>query len=591
MGILCLNCCQTNKTNNSIQEALSNTDYSERNKDSNRELKANMNEVTKINKNTNDNSDDEFKDYNSSDHIKPFIKSTNDFKTYQIDDQIPIKSQFFVNQNMSNPAESYERVAYLGEGGFSQVLKVKHKQTGGLRAMKVIKKNTHKKEDETSIYDEVNILKTLDHPNIMKIYEFFQDNVNWYLITEYCEYGNLFENFKDIDNKTNPFFTEGVICCIMKQLFSAITFLHAQNIIHGDLKLENILIDNFNLINKFSSKSKVNSTIVDIKLIDFGSSRFFRKKYIVSDTINGTINYVAPEAIHGVLDKKNDIWSCGIIMYLLLSGDFPFFGESDEHTLELIEKGAYQIDTNNAFKNISIEAKDLIKQLLVLDHSKRIDAKTALKHKWFKLKLEVDEIDKNYKVEIMNNIKHFKTEHKFQEAVFTYITHNLIAKDEIEILRKVFQQLDEDGNGRISKEELQKGFKHIIGSVLGDLEIQTLMKNIDNDNNGFIEYEEFLKAALGNNSLLTNENLLQAFNKFDIDKNGTISTDEIRNIIGGDKGIDDENFKAFLTEIDLKEGDTMGLDQFRYLMKKVQRSHTCHNLERVSKTKVTSYKN
>jgi calcium-dependent protein kinase len=495
-------------------------------------------------------------------------------------DTIKIKAKNFLVKNSTNPGDSYERISFLGEGGFSKVLKVQSKVTKEMRAMKIIKKQGVNLDlKDANIFDEINILKTLDHPNIIKIYEFFEDERNFYLITEFCEFGDLFENLINADDELNPFFTESISCFIMKQLLSAITYLHDQNIIHGDLKLENILVDN-KINNQINSN---NSKGVEIKIIDFGCSKFFNKKIVSSDNINGTVNYIAPEALQGIINKKNDIWSCGVIMYILLSGEMPFQGKSDDETINSIESGEVKFKSS-VFNNVSAEAKDLIKQLLTFDYNKRIDANHALKHKWFKIKLlQEKEVDKSYKFNIMSNLKNFKAEHKFQQAVYTYITHNLVAKEEIEGLRKIFKQLDADGNGKISKDELQRGFQESIGSILGELEMKALMKSIDQDNNGYIEYEEFIQAALGSKALLTHDNLIQAFNVFDIDKSGDITTEEFRKIIGGEEGVDDGEFQAFLKQIDLKSGESMTFEKFKSLMKKMN--------VKSSKTTILSKKN
>jgi len=564
MGIICFSCCDKVHTDKNHNETNPNdTPRSAGSKDRLIDLK-----------NRKKQNEEDFKNYSSPDIIKAGISTNLSLSKMSIADKdFTVKPENFISQNTNNPADSYEKISFLGEGGFSQVFKVRHKITSDYRAMKVIKRQSlNSCMNETSIFDEINILKTLDHPNIIKIYEFFQDLRNFYLITEYCEHGDLADNLVDDNNKLNVFLTESVVCDIMKQLLSAIIYLHSQNVIHGDLKLENILVSN----KSNSSKDLNYHRNMEIKLIDFGCSRFFKKDNALTDQINGTINYIAPEALQGNLDKKNDIWSCGIIMYILLSGEFPFIGKSDTETIDLIEKGDYCFKPNS-FNKISNDAKDLIKLLMTFDYKTRIDAKTALKHKWFKNKLEINLIKKEYLVEAMNNIKNFRNEHKFQQAVYTYITHNLIAKEDIENLRKIFKQLDLDGNGRISKDELQKGFKDSRGSILGELEIQNLMKSIDNDNNGYIEYEEFLKAALGNSNLLTNENLIQAFNVFDKDKSGDISADEIRSIIGGETGIEDEAFNNFLNEIGLRNGECMNFEKFKnLLLNKLRRRHSSY---------------
>ena len=217
-------------------------------------------------------------------------------------------------------------------------MKVRHTITGELRAMKIIKRSENSGFNESSIFAEIKILKSLDHPNIIKIYEFFQDKDNFYLITELCEGGDLFTLLTD--HEINTFFTERIIRSIMRQVFSALYYLHSLNIIHGDIKLDNILVESQNL----QSFTNGSSTDLDIKLIDFGCSRKMTTEFKISEFLEGTISYIAPEIIQsGKIHKKNDIWSCGVMIFIILAGYPPFNGKTDNETFELIKLGNYTI--------------------------------------------------------------------------------------------------------------------------------------------------------------------------------------------------------------------------------------------------------
>ena len=475
--------------------------------------------------------------------------------------EIRIKPKIFINENTNLPTDLYEKVLIAGEGSFGQVLKVRHTKTGEYRAMKIIKKSAIDIGiTKDAILDEINILKSLDHPNIIKVHEFFQDQRNFYLISEYCESGDLFTKLNS-KNLTNGYFNEKITCNIMRQLLSALSFLNSKGIIHGDLKLENMLIYNEDY-NKTSGGLNL-----EIKLIDFGCSKIFTKERNHNELI-GTAYYMAPEVVKGDYNEKCDLWSCGVIMYILLSGNAPFPGKSETEILNKISIGEFSFK-HKIFNNVSAEAKDLITQLLTYDPLKRIDARKALRHKFFSYQSDINIIDMNYRFEVMTNLRNFKVEYKFQQAVITFITHNLIAKEEIQNLRKVFRLLDNNNDGRISKLELQKGFKDIIGEVLGELEITNIMKNIDCDGNGYIEYEEFLRATLDKNKLLTEDNLKMAFELFDINKKGEISADDIKSTILGEKSIPDEVFEELLAQIDMKTEETLKFHDFKEIMENI----------------------
>jgi len=471
--------------------------------------------------------------------------------------EIKIQSNMFIRENSKEPGEYYQKISLVGIGGFGSVMKVLHTLTGEYRAMKIIKRSESTLEG--SILDEIKILKTLDHPNIIKIYEFFQDEKNLYLITEYCDGGDLF-TLLTRGGQLNSFFTERIIRSIMRQVFSALVYLHSKNIIHGDIKLENILVDSENL----SSFTKGNSTSLEIKLIDFGCSRKMTTEFKLTELLEGTIYYIAPEVIeYGKIHKKNDLWSCGVLLYILMTGNPPFNGKDDEETYNLIKNGKFTIP-KNFYDTASKEVIDLIYQLLEPDMDIRIDAKLALRHKWFKFQTKL-QVDLNLKSKVLSNLKNLKTEYKFQQAVQTFIAHNCISKEELKNIRKIFKYLDANGDGRISKEELKKGFKDSKDSItMGDLDLNIIMTIIDHDNSSFIEYEEFLQASIDKKKLLSEENLKQAFSNFDLDGNGNISADEIRSIIG--KDIPEEVFVEVLNEVGLSIDSQLNFEDFNKIM-------------------------
>jgi calcium-dependent protein kinase len=497
--------------------------------------------------------------------------------------ELKIKPSTFIRESTDQPADVYQMIEYINQGSYGKVVKVKPFYINEERAMKIIKKtNRFFGVKENDIYNEIKILKSLDHPNIIKIHEFFSDAINFYIITEYCEEGDLHMKLSKVS-----YFREGVVLNIMKQILSTISYLHSKGIIHGDLKLENILIDSSRYVNKISEEfSSLNSTDIiintinsyrahhsdeyfDIKLIDFGCSKFFRKDEKHSSFI-GTAYYIAPEVFKNEYDEKSDIWSCGVIMHMLLTGRIPFEGSDDEEILENIQKGQITLEYVQA-KGISKKATDLVKLLLNFDSKSRPSAKQILKHPWLQSSAN-DEgyiIDLTYSKTVLNNLKSFNAEQKFQQAVVTYITHNLVKKAEVLNLRRIYKMMDKDQDGRISKAELKNAFREIHGTVLADIEVDNIFRSIDHDNNGYIEYEEFLRATVDRNLLLSEWNLRHAYDLFDLDKSGSISVEEVKIIIGGGKNIPDNIITDLLAEIDKKNDEEITYQEFKEIMNKI----------------------
>lgn len=224
-----------------------------------------------------------------------------------------------VTQKKGKITKDYQVLNLLGKGGFGEVKKVIHRLTGDIRAMKIIKRDSVDETYLNNLNNEIKILKILDHPNIVNLYEIYQDNKNIYLITEYLEGGELF----DLILKTKHF-NENIAAKIMKQVLSAVAYCHNKNIVHRDLKPENLLLcqkDSF-----------------EIKVIDFGLSRtFVPDKNMYSKM--GTPFYIAPEVLKKKYNEKCDIWSCGVILYILLSGNPPFNGKNDQAIFDSIALG------------------------------------------------------------------------------------------------------------------------------------------------------------------------------------------------------------------------------------------------------------
>ena len=326
--------------------------------------------------------------------------------------------------------------------------------------------------------------------------------------------------------------------------------------------------ENYNLNNNSQLKKTLtfNSLKIknfEIKLIDFGCAKIFSKYKKNFGEIIGTLIYCSPEVLKNNYNKECDIWSCGIIMYALLSGHFPFYAKTEEEIKKKILSGKFEFNPKY-FSNISEKAKDLITKCLIYDKYKRISAQEALEHEFFMDDINPHNIFEDHidSKNILLNLKNYSKHSKIYQTGLTYLSHNFSDKKELNKLKKIFYKIDLNLDGKLSKEELSYAFKEA-GIEMDKKQLDKMMDSIDFDGNGFIEYEEFIRVGLPKSKLFTETNLKIAFDMFDLDKNGTISLDEFKTILGINKIKDEKVNKELLKEIPIKENEEMTFEQFK----------------------------
>ena len=663
--------------------------------------------------------------------------------------QLPISNRNVIRKQSGNPLDDYKIIKKLGKGTYGTVYKVMNKKTGIIRAMKVIPKNFVNDEyTDEDIIQEVNILKKLEHPHIIKLFEFYIFKQNIFLINEFCTDGDLHDKLSQIN-----VFPEFIVKILMIQIFNAVMYLKQNCVIHGDLKLENIMIDsylkkdelprpkgtkcnfiqslledekeinsmlkekqikranssnyskkeiknknqinenisrnkefnndnlksldkliqtkrkgtnhkktslfisgskeikdkssfsflnqddddkiekncsfnynsdnndieNLNSIksdeinyyendfmknqfedskniqndkpnihyiiehsnngqistkefdfNKHISKLKKTLTInsmklknFELKLIDFGCAKIFSKHNENFKDIIGTLVYCSPEVLQNNYSSQCDIWSCGVIMYVLLSGHFPFYGKNDEEIEKKILSGKFSFN-EKYFRNVSEKAKDLIRKCLIYDKNKRITIEEVLKHEFFADDINpnnifLDEIDNKH---ILLSLKNFSHQSKIYQTVLTFLSYNFADKVELNKLKKIFFRMDINLDGKLTKDELTIAFKEA-GMEIQDDELTQLIKSVDFNGNGSIEYEEFIRVTIPKEPLFSEENLKHAFDMFDLDKTGIITLNNFKKILGIEKVKDKKVYEELLNEIPLHKNEEMNFDEFK----------------------------
>ena len=470
------------------------------------------------------NFNDEDEDINNSNNEKINISNqvNNEFKKVETE-SLKMK-KYLTKADRGTIEDNYKIISKLGKGSFGSVFKVQNIKTNEIRALKVIKKTSIiYQDDDHKFLKEIEILIKLEHPNIIKIYEYYTDDINFYLITDYISNGELYNYVYKAKS-----FNERQTQYIMKQVLCAVNYLHLNNIAHRDIKLENILVEQ-----EITSNDE---QLLNVKLIDFGTSNYVKTENTNYFTVKvGSPFYMAPEVLNKKYNNKCDIWSCGVIMFMLLRGHPPFKGENQEELFKSIQN---DIINYNEMTELSELAKELMSKMLERNVDLRYSADECLKHKWMKIYNEKSEVMKKEVVtSALNNISNYHATEKLQQATMAYIVHFISFNKEVEDLKTVFNEFDKNKDGLLTFEEIDHAFtKYCTNKGLQNFtqknKLIQILDEIDTEKTGYISYEQFLRISIDQREILNENNLRSAFEKFDTNKDGKLSKEEIKNVLG-----------------------------------------------------------
>ena len=489
--------------------------------------------------------------------IKYFAQNNNTEKS----NGLILTNDVIVSDSGFNPEQVYQKIKLIGEGAFGEVWKVRHKVLGKEFAMKIIEKNPACNIEQ--IKNEIEILKQLDHPNILKILDFHMSLNKFYIITDYCSEGELFQEIKNEEQ-----FSEMETAFVIYQILTAIRYCHKMRIIHRDIKPENIMIIR-----------REENGFLQVKLIDFGTAKIFSEGNKQKGLVGSTY-YMAPEVIKGNYDEACDIWSIGVIMYLMLTGNPPFYGDDDKSILLHVTSGKYDT-TSTCYQNLSNNAKDLIGKLLKYSPSQRITAREALKHPWFNsaefkaLYHKINAINQNDARDMLQNLEHFKSENIIKCAALAYLVHQNTNIPQCLEATKLFNEIDLNQDGKLEKNELEYAYIKYYGMSQEEAKQKSnlVFNNIDTDNNGYIENEEFIRACI-NPRLFNSHNYLKfAFDYFDNDRSGTISIQEIEEkFYQNSKNKNAKTkilIKALFDKIDINHDGQISFEEFSIMIRNI----------------------
>ena len=438
----------------------------------------------------------------------------------------------FVGKSEGLFLDNYDVIKQLGKGGYGKVYEVKNKKSNEIRACKHLSKLNIKNLEKFE--REINILINSDHPNIIKIYEVYESQRSLYLVMEECKGGEIFDRIiEHIQSK--KMYSEKDAAEILQQVMSAIEYCHNNGICHRDLKPENLLY-----LNPGGEKGN------PIKVIDFGLSQIISPAKRLKTKV-GTAYYVSPEILIGDYTEKCDIWSAGVILYIFLSGDPPFNGPSDSDIYNKIAQMKFSFPEKK-WKTISNDAKDLITHMIAPENE-RYTAEQVLNHPWFKNASNVPLSALNFDTAYF--IDYFRGS-TLKKMSLLYIASRL-DENEIENLKKVFEAFDKQKDGQITYDELKQGLIQLKSRNIKENDIIALFKSIDVDQNGKIDYTEFLAATIQKVNYYRNERLWEAFCMYDKDNNGHITKEELIKALKAEKSQEKE-IEKYIQAVD-KNGD------------------------------------
>ncbi|XP_031387967.1 calcium-dependent protein kinase 16-like isoform X3 [Punica granatum] len=405
---------------------------------------------------------------------------------------------------------------------------------------------------------EVKILQALTgHENVVQFHNAFEDESYVFIVMELCEGGELLDRILAKNSysgfllsRKDSRYTEKDAAVVVRQMLKVAAECHLHGLVHRDMKPENFL---------FKSK-KENSPL---KATDFGLSDFIRPGRKFQDIV-GSAYYVAPEVLKRKSGPESDVWSIGVITYILLCGRRPFWDKTEDGIFKevLRKKPDFR---RKPWPTISESAKDFVKKLLVKDPRARLTAAQALSHPWVREGGDASEIPID--ISVLHNMRQFVKYNRFKQFALRALASTL-DEDELADLKDQFDAIDVDKNGYISLEEMKQALAKDLPWKLKESRVLEILQAIDTNTDGSVDFHEFVAATLHVHQLEehNSEKWFQrsqvAFEKFDIDKDGFITPEELRMHTGLRGSID-----PLLEEADIDMDGRISLSEFRRLLR------------------------
>ena len=443
-----------------------------------------------------------------------------------------------INKNPRQITEVYKiEHSNLYHGGNGIVKEAYHRVTGVKKAIKIISKNENDPALHSTVMNEIRCMETLNHPSIAKITEYFEDNENYYIVMEFIEGRELFE---EMFEETS--FTEEKAARITQKMLTSLNHMHHRHILHRDVKPENIMINER-----------------QVKLIDFGSSTRFNKNEKLQE-ITGSCYYIAPEVLDGAYNEKCDIWSLGIILYIMLTGIIPYDGENDYEVLKQIRSDS-EIFEKPEFETVSDDAQDLLRRMLRRNDIERISAKEALRHPWlnkfhWQTIINRETSDISLEASVLTN--------QLQANLCSYMLTNIVDKNVIVSLENLFLMMNTNGDGCLTRQDIQTFLRKDKSITASLLSTESLVNMIPPGRHS-ISFFEFSLKCINKNFLMKEDHLIRLFKQACQTEERSLSLYDYERFIGCIKIRDKLLFGKIVDRVPISDHTSLLFKEFKSL--------------------------
>ncbi|CAK9094630.1 unnamed protein product [Durusdinium trenchii] len=437
-------------------------------------------------------------------------------------------------KRMEDDYESLPQV--LGSGYNGEVKLARCKTTGAKFAVKAFKLRGVSKEKRKELESEAEIFLGMDHPHVASLTDVYESEDQLYLVMECMLGGELFDRV--VKRKR---FTEKDAAKAVYQMLLAVNYIHSHDVVHRDIKLENFLYE--------AQDSD------HLKLIDFGFSKIWQPNTTMAVSC-GTLAYVAPEVLEKSYTSQCDLWSLGVVAFILLFGYMPFSGPET--------KQIHDIKEGNFTKKPAIwgkashTCKDFVQKLLVVNPNKRLTAAEAVEHPWLKAQDHQHVIDQTMVEDLCN----FAKVSVFKRACLNMLSWSLGVEERKQV-RDAFLQIDKDRSGTITINEFKQAVEQNL--QIDDETLEKAFKALDASHKDEVHYHEFLAAMVASRIHLHDHTLQVAFRRFDVDNSGFITVENLREVLG--QTFEGNEVQSLLSELNLKNDGAISYDEWLEYLK------------------------
>ncbi|XP_023749336.1 calcium-dependent protein kinase 28 [Lactuca sativa] len=443
----------------------------------------------------------------------------------------------------------YSTGKLLGHGQFGYTYVAVDKANGDRVAVKKIDKN--KMVLPIAVEDvrrEVRILRALSgHENVVQFHNAFEDDSFVYIVMELCKGGELLDR---ILSKKEGRYTEKDAAIVVRQMLKVAAECHLHGLVHRDMKPENFL---------FKSPNEDSR----LKATDFGLSDFIRPGRKFTDIV-GSAYYVAPEVLKRRSGPESDVWSIGVITYILLCGRRPFWDRTEDGIFKEVLRNKPDF-RRKPWPTISDSGKDFVRKLLMKNPRARLTAAQALSHPWVREDGNASVIPLD--ISVLSNMRQFVRYSRLKQFALRALA-SMLDEEEISFLKDQFHAIDVDKNGTISLEEMRQALAKDVPWKMKDSRVQEILQAIDTNTDGLVDFMEFVAATLHVQQLEEHNNekwqrlSKAAFEKFDVDRDGFITPEELK-MHTGLRG----SIYPVLEEADIDKDGKISLPEFRRLLR------------------------